>query len=64
MHYHDIEESNGDLVDLIPYCSDTCHRLDQGEDYQGWNGCYELQFSEPCSGCGAPIRGIDDELMI
>ncbi|KKM23519.1 hypothetical protein LCGC14_1614390 [marine sediment metagenome] len=64
MHYHYIEDSNGDLVDLIPYCSDTCHRLDQGDSYQGWNGCHESQSSERCTYCDDPIRGIEDGLMM
>ena len=48
MHLHHIEDSSGDLVDLLEFCSDYCHRDCMGEDYQGWNGCNESEFDTAC----------------
>ena len=60
MHIHLIER-NGDVVDLIPFCSDTCHRkycADNMLTYDGWNGCNEggdgVDF---CAQCGVVAGG-------
>ena len=59
MHIHRVEDESGDLVDVIPFCSDFCHRTfcDQSEeyDYEGWDGCHEvsegMEWTE-CEQCG------------
>lgn len=52
MHYHHIE----DEVDLVPFCSDSCHRdwcARNGAEYAGWFGCQEGGDSaEYCANCG------------
>jgi hypothetical protein len=56
MHYHFVEDDSGNVVDLIPFCSDLCHRAwcaDHGSTYGGWNGCHEGGDSaEFCANCG------------
>ena len=57
MHLHFIEDGSGDLVDLLEFCSDFCHRDCMGEEYQGWNGCHESEFDSACGWCGSKIHG-------
>ena len=59
MHYHQIEDSNGDLTGLVPFCSDSCHQewcqVNQVA-YGGWNGSHEgSDYSEYCSNCGVIV---------
>jgi hypothetical protein len=66
-HYHELEDGQGDLVELVTFCSDGCHRswcvdrMVDGTDihYGGWNGCHELEFQEPCAQCGRVIPGVE-----
>lgn len=61
MHYHYIEDPTGQLVDLVPFCSDNCHRewcATNEESYQGWNGCQEgSDYVEFCAQCGVVAGG-------
>jgi hypothetical protein len=57
MHLHFIKDSSGDVVDNIEFCSDSCHREWAGEDYQGWNGCYDPEFDNECHWCEYQIPG-------
>lgn len=61
MHYHHVEDSSGDLVDLIPLCCDSCHKQyceAHGLTYGGWNGCNEGgDYSEFCANCGVYAGG-------
>jgi hypothetical protein len=59
-HYHYIENTAGDLVDLKVYCSDWCNQQDSGPAYQGWNGCNELTITQPCENCEAEVKGLDE----
>ena len=59
-HIHPIEDAQGDLVDLVYFCSDSCNRQHSGEAYTGWYGCVELEVSNECANCGAILRGIED----
>ena len=59
MHEHYIEDENGELVDVIPLCSDACHRNYAGSDYAGWSGCHETEFTTYCAQCGVVIPGQD-----
>jgi hypothetical protein len=56
MHYCQVEDSHGELVELVPLCSDTCHRdycERHGLDYAGWDGCHEgSDYPEWCAACG------------
>lgn len=56
LHAHYFEDDKGDLVDLIYFCSDSCHRdwcEREGETYGGWNGCQERpDYEVPCENCG------------
>lgn len=49
-HMVTINDERGDIVDARYYCSDYCASTDSL--YAGWNGCHELQDSEPCASCG------------
>lgn len=65
MHEHNIEDSRGDLVDVIPFCSDSCHRdwhLKQASaEYEGWNGAHESpDYNAYCANCGV-IAGCGPE---
>ena len=57
MHLHFIEDTSGEVVDQLEFCSDYCHRDCLGEDYQGWNGCHESEFDSVCGLCGSKIHG-------
>jgi len=53
VHYRTVEQ-DGDVVDLIPFCTDWCNRdycLEHNLEYQGWNGCHELTRDEKCAKC-------------
>ena len=52
-HIHIIEDEKGDMIDRKVYCSDSCNTYDNQDNYQGWNGCYEISFSQSCDrkGC-------------
>ena len=58
-HLELIEDKEGDLVGVVVYCSDFCHR-DGAVLYQGWNGCNEISTTEPCATCGAIVPGLDE----
>jgi hypothetical protein len=61
MHYHHVEDENGQLVDVIPFCSDSCNRAyceAHGLEYQGWNGCQEgSDYVSFCAHCGVVAGG-------
>ena len=67
VHYHYVEDHQGDLVELVTFCSDGCHwswcvdRMVDGTDihYGGWNGCHEIEYQEPCAQCGVVIPGVE-----
>jgi hypothetical protein len=63
-HYHFIEDETGDLVELVPFCSDSCHRqwcADNNETYGGWNGCQEgSDAGEWCALCGVIVTQPSD----
>ena len=50
-HIHPVEDKNGDVIDCLYYCSDSCNRFDNKEYYGGWYGCVELQSPENCAYC-------------
>jgi hypothetical protein len=65
MHYHEINDENGDLSALIPFCSDSCHvewcRVNDVE-YGGWNGAHEgADYNEYCASCGVIAHAGDDD---
>lgn len=49
-HLGYIVDSEGDLVDLNYYCSDSCN-AEHNVNYAGWNGCHENHSSEVCANC-------------
>jgi hypothetical protein len=62
MHYHITENGDGNVVDLIPFCSDACHReycaAHSDLEYHGWNGCQEGGDTvEFCAQCGVVAGG-------
>lgn len=59
MHEHLIIDDSGDTVDAVPLCSDACHRDWAGDDYQGWNGAHETEFTTFCAQCSVVIPGED-----
>jgi len=60
MHYHIVEDKDGDTVDAIPYCSDFCNKEGEGDKYRGWNGCHEgADYDQVCANCGEKILGLD-----
>mgnify|MGYP001591948376 CR=1 FL=1 len=62
MHYHEIEDLNGDLIDLEYYCSDLCHQDSQGVAYAGWNGAHEgPDYVVYCANCGVRLNVGDND---
>jgi len=62
MHVHIIENGVGNVVDVIPFCSDAYHRdycaSHSDLKYEGWNGCHEGGDSvEFCAECGVVAGG-------
>jgi pyridoxal/pyridoxine/pyridoxamine kinase len=55
-HYVEIVVDD-EMIDAVVFCSDFCAK--SHEAYNGWNGCYELDFDTPCNGCGDLISGIE-----
>ena len=53
MHYVTIDNSEGDLIEAVPVCSESC-----GRQYGGWNGCHELEFDDFCGSCESRIVGV------
>lgn len=60
-HIEYIEDKQGDVIDLVIYCSDFCN-IEHNKNYRGWNGCHEIPTSQPCACCGAIVAGIDEIL--
>lgn len=58
-HFVYIEDDDGELFGVHVYCSDACARGD--EDYAGWSGCHEVEFTTWCMGCGVVIGGLEPE---
>jgi len=64
-HIRHVNDSEGDLVDLIYFCSDFCNRghypngvaAEGLEPYGGWYGLVELEYDEECASCGEVIEG-------
>lgn len=58
MHEHYIEDSKGDLTDVVTFCSDSCHRdwhdVKSRGEYEGWNGSHEgsTDYNSYCAQCG------------
>lgn len=60
-HYYEIEDDTGNLVDLVVFCSDWCHKSycrEHSLTYRGWNGCHENPYTVPCASCGETVAGI------
>jgi len=62
MHVHYLHDAKGDVVEIIPFCSDACHQdyCERHPDlkYEGWNGCNEGGDSvEFCAECGVVAGG-------
>ena len=54
-----IEDSNGDLIDLEYFCSDSCAKF--SDYYAGWYGCFELHYPETCKTCGVALGYYKEE---
>jgi len=63
-HMHMIEDDSGDVVDGEYFCSDYCHQEAVGDQYRGWNGCVELDYTQTCEniGCNNILNGIMESL--
>jgi hypothetical protein len=63
MHFHFVEDDNGELIDVIDLCSDFCNQAycqaNPGNVYTGWNGCHEIEFDSVCAECGDKIEGVN-----
>lgn len=62
-HYKEINDTlTGDLLDVLVFCSDFCHYgwcEENKVEYQGWNGCHELEFDDNCAQCHESIHGVE-----
>ena len=64
MHIHAVENGAGNVVDVIPFCSDACQReycrSHPDIEYDGWHGSQEGGDSvEYCASCGVVCWGHD-----
>ena len=53
-HIHLVTDQNGDTVDIVTFCSDTCHQRwteNTGNKYEGWYGCQEMPSPAVCASC-------------
>jgi hypothetical protein len=62
MHLHFIDDLDGNIIDVMEFCSDFCHQDALGVEYQGWNGCHEMQHDTTCQNCGEilHVESIED----
>ena len=54
-HIHRITDNAGELIDIVTFCTDRCHRqycTDTGAVYGGWDGCNDMQSPATCASCG------------
>lgn len=58
-HFIDINDKNGDVIDRVYYCSDSCAQ--EHPDYNGWNGLLDLYSPEACDNCGKTMVWYDEE---
>ena len=59
VHLYLVEDTDGNLVDVIEFCGDSCHKawcVESGVTYEGWNGCHEVQLPVQCQCCGQWLR--------
>lgn len=59
-HYCILEDADGEMVDRIELCSDSCHETwcrDNDEPYKGWHGCNEQETTSWCASCGVVLPG-------
>lgn len=64
MHYLPIEDDDGQLVDMLPTCSDACSRdlaTRENLPYGEWYGAQETEFTTYCENCGVVLGGFDPE---
>lgn len=64
MHKLYIEDDNGELIDVVNLCSDSCHRTyctRIGMTYLGWNGAHELETTDYCANCGVVLPGFNGD---
>jgi hypothetical protein len=64
-HYHELNDANGDLANVIPFCSDACHqdwhRPVHHRKYEGWNGAHDgADYTEYCGQCGVVASAGED----
>ena len=56
-HIYELRNIDGELVDVVVFCSDFCHRewaLLNSKNYQGWNGCHEVNETN-CERCASDL---------
>lgn len=61
MHEYLITGPDGDVLDVLPMCSDACHRAYARDDYNGWNGAHQTEHTTFCASCGVVIGADDDD---
>jgi hypothetical protein len=54
-----IEDKDGQLVDLLYYCSDFCAKTNPA--YAGWYGCVDNYSTPFCQNCKQPLFWINEE---
>jgi len=57
MHIEYITDKNNDIIDANYYCSDYCHKVKSKDNYEGWNGCHEIDEDTQCNNCNKKING-------
>jgi hypothetical protein len=59
-HEIQIDDANGELIDIVNVCTDSCNRtycVRVELTYQGWSGCHELEHTDYCANCGVVLPG-------
>lgn len=60
-HFLEIDNADGDLLEVKTFCSDFCHQCycdEHNIEYRGWNGAHELESDYPewCERCLKPLN--------
>jgi hypothetical protein len=60
-HYTYTEDPNNHVPQGVGVNGANYRGLLETLGYQGWNGCHEINTTQPCLNCGETVQGFDTE---